>query len=214
MKIIYCGFFKTGSRSISDFIQKVVDYKYYIGDSINLHSHPTDIKIKFGEDTFHLNPDDTCSCVHMGTVKDEKYYNFLRDHDNMIGRDYPYFGMYKYINETYPDSKFVICIRDTESFVKSYVKYFNSMDLNVAIKFNRAILGINGPPTDYERCAEKVRLVYEAHNKRVLEYFKDKPGKLLVLDFKDIGTEKFEKDILNFFNVGNIENVKMKNIKV
>ena len=214
MKIIYCGFFKTGSRSISDFIQKVVDYKYYIGDSINLHSHPTDIKIKFGEDTFHLNPDDTSSCVHMGTVKDEKYYDFLKDHDDMIGRDYPYFGMYKYINETYPDSKFVICIRDTESFVKSYVKYFNSMDLNVAIKFNRAILGINGPPTDYERCAEKVRLVYEAHNKRVLEYFKDKPGKLLVLDFKDIGTEKFEKDILNFFNVGNIENVKMKNIKV
>lgn len=214
MKIIYCGFFKTGSRSISDFIQKVVDYKYYIGDYIDLHSHPTDIKIKFGEDTFHLNPDDTCSCVHMGTVKDEKYYDFLRDHDNMIGRDYPYFGMYKYINETYPDSKFVICIRDTESFVKSYVKYFNSMDLNVAIKFNRAILGINGPPTDYERCAEKVRLVYESHNKRVLEYFKDKPGKLLVLDFKDIGTEKFEKDILNFFNVGNIENVKMKNIKV
>lgn len=214
MKIIYCGFFKTGSRSISDFIQKVVDYKYYIGDYIDLHSHPTDIKIKFGEDTFHLNPDDTYSCVHMGTLKDEKYYNFLKDHDNMIGRDYPYFGMYKYINETYPDSKFVICIRDTESFVKSYVKYFNSMDLNVAIKFNQAILGINGPPTDYERCAEKVRLVYEAHNKRVLEYFKDKPGKLLVLDFKDIGTEKFEKDILNFFNVGNIENVKMKNIKV
>ena len=214
MKIIYCGFFKTGSRSISDFIQKVVDYEYYIGDYIDLHSHPTDIKIKIGQDTFHLNPDDTYSCVHMGRVKDEKYYNFLRDHDNMIGRDYPYFGMYKYINETYPDSKFVICIRDTESFVKSYVKYFNSMDLNVAIKFNRAIVGINGPPTNYEKCAEKVRLVYEAHNTRVLEYFKDKPGKLLVLDFKDIGTEKFEKDILNFFNVGNIENVKMENIKV
>tara|TARA_B110000858_G_C17422291_1_gene301695 strand:- start:48 stop:350 length:303 start_codon:yes stop_codon:yes gene_type:complete len=82
----------------------------YIGDSIDLHSHPTDIKIKFGQDTFHLNPDDTCSCVHMGTVKDEK----------------------------------------------------------------------------------------EAHNKRVLEYFQDKPGKLLVLDFKDIGTEKFEKDIFTF----------------
>lgn len=213
MKIIYCGFFKTGSRSISDFIQQVVDYKYYIGDSIDLHSHPTDIKIKFGQDTFHLNSDDTCSCVHMGTVKDEKYYNFIRDHDDMIGRDYPYFGMYKYINETYPDSKFVICIRDTESFVKSYVKYFNSMHLNVAIKFNRAILGINGPPVDYERCTEKVRLVYEAHNKRVLEYFQDKPGKLLVLKFEDIGTEKFEKDILNFFNLGNIKNVKMENIK-
>jgi hypothetical protein len=51
-----------------------------------------------------------------------------------------------------------------------------------------------GPCTDEHK--EKIKLVYEAHNHRVLEYFKDKPGKLLVLKFEDIGTEKFEKDIL------------------
>lgn len=213
MKIIYCGFFKTGSRSISEFIQKLVDYDDYVGGSIDLHTHPTDVKIKFGEDIFHLNPADTSSCVHMGMVKDEKYYDFLKNHDNMIGRDFPYLGMYKYINETYPDSKFVICIRDTESFVRSYVKYFNSMGLRVACKFNQAIMGINGP-TNYERDAERIKLVYEAYNQRVLDYFKDKPGKLLVLDFKDIGTEKFEKDILNFFNVENTKNVKFENINV
>lgn len=211
MKIIYCGFFKTGSRSISDFIHKTTGYKHYVGESIDLHTHPTDVK--FGPGMFQLNPDDSSSCIHMGMVNDKKIYDFLEDHNDMIARDFPYFGMYKHINETYPESKFIICIRDTESLVKSYVKYFNSMGLRVACKFNKAILDINGP-TNYERDSERIKLVYEAHNHRVLEYFKDKPGKLLVLDFKDIGTDKFEKEILDFINVENNENIKMKDINV
>ena len=43
--------------------------------------------------------------------------------------------------------------------------------------------------------------------------FKDKPGKLLVLKFEEIGTEKFEKQILDFLGLENPENVRMKNIK-
>jgi hypothetical protein len=54
--------------------------------------------------------------------------------------------------------------------------------------------------------------LYEEHNQRVLEYFKDKPGKLLVLNFEDIGTEKFEKDILDFLELENPNNNKMKHI--
>jgi len=209
MKIIYCGFFKTGSRSIGDFIQRAIGYKHYIGEDIDLHSHPTDVKFKYN--VFQLNPEDSSSCIHTGMVNNQEVYNFLEEHDDMVARDFPYFGMYKHIDETYPDSKFIICIRDTESFVKSYVKYFNRMGNHVGSKFNKAVLGINGL-TNYERDYEKIKLLYESHNRRVLEYFKDKPEKLLVLNFKDIGTEKFQKTILDFINIENTKNVKMKNI--
>jgi hypothetical protein len=209
MKIIYCGFFKTGSRSICDFIQMANGYKHYIGEDIDLHSHPTDVKFKY--DVFQLNPEDSSSCIHTGKVNNQEIYTFLREHDDMIARDFPYFGMYKYIDETYPDSKFIICTRDTDSLLKSYVRYFNRMGVRIASKFNKAVLGIDDLAS-YEKDYEKIKSVYETHNHRVLEYFKDRPEKLLKLDFKDIGTEKFEKTILEFINIENTKSFKMKNI--
>jgi hypothetical protein len=129
----------------------------------------------------------------------------------MIARDFPYFGMYKYINENYEDSKFIICIRETESLLNSY-KNHNEWLLPIARnKANYVYLGVNGPYTDEYK--ERLKIVYELHNYRVLEYFKDKPGKLLVLKFEEIGTKKFEKQILDFLGLENPENVSMKNIK-
>ena len=209
MKIIYAGFFKTASRSIGDFIEEVTKYKTYVGRSVDLHSHPTDVKL--GPDVFQLSGNDMCSCVHTGNVEDQKVYDFLRDHDDMVARDFPYFGMYKHINENYEDSKFIICVRETESFLKSYINHTNGSLPLARDKGNRAVIGVYGPCTDEYR--ERLRLVYDAHNQRVLDYFKDKPGKLLVLKFEDIGTEKFEKDILDFLGLENPNNVKMKHIK-
>lgn len=208
MKIIYCGFFKTASRSIGDFIDNVCPYEHYMGRSVDLHSHPTDAI--FGPGVFRLNGDDMYSCIHTGTVDDPKVYEFLENHDDMIGRDFPYFGMYKYINEKYEDSKFVICIRDTEALLKSYVNHFNGQLPTARNKCNRAVIGVNGPIQSHHY--EKLKLTYEAHNHGVLHYFKDKPGKLLVLKFEDIGTDKFEKDILNFLELENPNNIKMKHI--
>ena len=208
MKIIYCGFFKTASRSIGDFIDNVRAYEHYVGRQVDLHSHPTDAI--FGPGVFRLNSDDMCSCIHTGTVDDPKVYEFLENHDDMIARDFPYFGMYKYINEKYEDSKFNICIRDTEAFLKSYVKHFNGQLPVARDKCNRAVIGVSGPIEP--RHHYKLSCLYEEHNHRVLEYFKDKPGKLLVLKFEDIGTEKFEKEILDFLELENPNNIKMKHI--
>lgn len=207
-KIIYCGFFKTASRSIGDFINEVVKYKTYIGDSIDLHSHPTDTT--FGPDVFTLTKQDLRSCVHTGNVDNPDVYTFLENHDDMIARDFPYFGMYKHIHEKYDDAKFIICIRDTEAFLKSYVKHFNRQLPSNMDKCNYATVGMSGPiePRHHYRLSR----LYEEHNQRVLDYFKDKPGKLLVLKFEDIGTETFEKDILDFLGLENPNNIRMKHI--
>jgi hypothetical protein len=209
MKIIYCGFFKTASRSIGDFIHSVSGYNAYAGRSIDLHTHPTHCKV--GDGDLLITPDDMQTCCHNGTVDNPKIYEYLKENDDMIGRDFPYFGMYKHINETYDDSKFIMCIRETESLINSYKKHDAWLLPIARNKGNAAILGVNGSYDD--KYKERLRMVYESHNHKVLNYFKDKPGKLLVLKFEDIGTEKFEKDILDFLGLENPNNIKIKWIK-
>jgi hypothetical protein len=209
MKIIYCGFFKTASRSIGDFINEVSVYKSYAGRSIDLHSHPTHLIVNDGN--IVISNDDMRTSVHNGIVENPRIYEFLQNNNDMIARDYPYFGMYKHIHETYEDSKFIICIRETESFINSYKNYDAQLWPIVRNKGNNAILGVNGPYDDIYK--ERLRIVYEIHNHKVLEYFKDKPGKLLVLKFEDIGTKKFEQDILDFIGLENPNGIIMKCIK-
>lgn len=209
MKIIYCGFGKTGSRAIGDFIQEVTEYDTYIGKHCDLHSHPTGAN--FGPGVFTLSGDDMIGCMHTGVVQNKELYDFLKHHDDMIASDFPYFGMYKHINENYDDAKFIICIRETDSFVNSYMKHTNKQPPIGRDKANKCTLGVSGPCT--EEHIEKLRLVYETYNYRVLNYFKDKPDKLLILKFEEIGTEKFENEILSFLGLDNPKNIKMKNIK-
>jgi hypothetical protein len=208
MKINYCGFFKTASRSIGDFINEVVKYKTYVGNSVDLHTHPTDLLL--GRDLFTVSGDDITSSIHRGVVENQEIYDFLHNHEDILTRDIPYFGMFKYINENFKDSKFIICVRETESFLKSYVTHFNNQLPTARNKINVGTIGVNGPIESQHY--EKIKLVYEAHNQRVLDYFKDKPGKLLVLKFEDIRTGKFEKDILEFLELENPNNITMKHI--
>lgn len=209
MKIIYCGFFKTASRSIGDFICEVSGYNTYAGRSIDLHTHPTHAKV--GDGDLIISKDDMRTSVHNGTVENPEIYNFLKENNDMIARDFPYFGMYKHINETYEDTKFIICIRETESLINSYKKHDAWLMPIARNKGNSALLDVNGPYDDIYK--ERLRLTYEIHNHRVLEYFKDKPGKLLILKFEDIGTEKFEQDILEFLGLENPKDIRMKWIK-
>jgi len=211
MKIIYCGFFKTASRSIGDFIHEVSGYKTYASKSIDLHTHPTHMKLKLSDGDILISKDDMRTSVHNGTVENPKIYDFLKENNDMIAGDFPYFGMYKHINETYKDSKFIICIREKESLINSYKKFDAWLMPIARNKSNAAIIGVNGSYED--KYKERLSAVYEAHNCRVLEYFKDKPEKLLVLKFEDIGTEKFEQDILDFLGLENPNNIKMKWIK-
>ena len=210
MKIIYAGFFKTASRSIGDFISEVSGYKAYAGRGIDLHTHPTHLRVNDG-DLLVTNDDMRTSC-HSGVVETPKIYDFLQNNDDMIGRDFPYFGMYKYINENYDDTKFIMCIRETESFLESYKKHDAWLMPRARNKANNAILGVNGHYQD-EIHRERLRMVYEIHNHKVLDYFKDKPGKLLILKFEDLGTEKLEKDILDFLGMENPSGIRMKWIK-
>lgn len=96
--------------------------------------------------------------------------------------DFPigYKNLYQEIYKEIPNSKFILTIRDKQSFEKSYVNYFR------------------GTPIEKKPQELKHRLRnYEERNKQVVEYFKNSPTQLLVMNvFEGDGWE----ELCNFLN--------------
>jgi hypothetical protein len=207
MRVVYTGFLKTGSRSICDFSKRILNYEMYQGNHADLHSHPTDI---FFKNAFTMNQSDMFSCINKGVVSNKTIYDYIDRHQDIVVKEFPYFGMYKYIHDNYDNSKFIICIRNSDETFESYKNFINGYMPHMYHKINIPLLGIPGPINDEHK--EKFKLVYEAHNYRVLNFFKDKPDKLLVLNFEEIGTKTFENKISTFIGIEN-HDIKMKNLK-
>ena len=90
-------------------------------------------------------------------------------------QDYPWFLKYQEIDETFPEAKFILTIRDTDSWIRSVQKYYSGYDrpsLGNAYGVSRAI--------GHE---EEMIQAYERHNMEIIDYFRDRPEKLLVIDF-------------------------------
>lgn len=90
-------------------------------------------------------------------------------------QDNPWPIIYRELDGWYPDAKFVLTLRDTEAWLASILKFFGERDSPM-----RAwIYGVGVP-----RGNEAVyRARYERHNREVQEYFRDRPDRLLVMDF-------------------------------
>ena len=80
---------------------------------------------------------------------------------------------YKLLDKRFPKSKFILTIRDSSSWVKSHEKHFSS---NSEVLRIQSELWIN----NYDR---KTNIDwYQRRIEQVLEYFKDRPGQLLVMN--------------------------------
>lgn len=84
--------------------------------------------------------------------------------------DYPLYkeGLYQLIDSTFPNSKFILTIRDSDSFAKSFVNFYKESTWDLEI--------IN------EEQLRHLRQTYEAHNEEVQTYFKAKPSQLLFIN--------------------------------
>ena len=89
--------------------------------------------------------------------------------------------LFKEIDKAIPNSKFILTVRNTHSFTKSYQNYFK------------------GSPWEIKNPQELKKLVqeYEERNRLVIEYFKNKQSQLLVINIID--GEGWEK-ICDFLN--------------
>ncbi len=91
--------------------------------------------------------------------------------------DTPWYKIYKELDQHLPGSKFILTIRDQDSWYKSVSNHIG----NLRAAHHEWIYGRGkGLPKDNR---ENTIRVYNEHNNGVLDYFKDRPDHLLVLDF-------------------------------
>jgi hypothetical protein len=91
--------------------------------------------------------------------------------------DTPWYIIYKELDKLLPGSKFILTIRDEQSWYKSVSRHIG----NLRSAHHEWIYGKGkGLPKDYK---ENTINVYNNHNKKVVEYFKNRPNDLLIIDF-------------------------------
>ncbi|MEX2371561.1 MAG: sulfotransferase family protein [Bacteroidales bacterium] len=111
-----------------------------------------------------------------------KILQILQNYD--AAEDTPWFMIYRELDQWIPGSKFILTIRDEESWYTSVKKHIG--DLRAA--HHEWIYGRGkGLPEDDR---EHTISVFKRHNANVMEYFSDRPDDLLVVDFtKEDGWE-------------------------
>ncbi|WP_019507458.1 sulfotransferase family protein [Pleurocapsa sp. PCC 7319] len=131
-------------------------------------------------------------------------------------QDNPWPVLYQELDRKYPGSKFILIIRPVDSWINSIVSHFGSRNTHM----REWIYGVGHPKGNEKIYIER----YERHNAEVIEYFKDRPNDLLVLQLnQDNLWEKIcpflEKEIphVEFPHVNKKQNKKLaravKNIK-
>jgi hypothetical protein len=91
-------------------------------------------------------------------------------------QDNPWPILFREIDGWYPDARFVLTIRSTDSWIRSTVNYFGTRTTPMR-------QWIYGPEAGCPQGHEDVYVRrYEQHNRDVLAYFRDRPGDLLVMD--------------------------------
>jgi len=103
-----------------------------------------------------------------------KVLHMIQDYDAMV--DTPWYMIYKELDEKIPGSKFILTLRDDESWFKSVSRHIGVLrNPNHEYVYGR---GRGLPMEDKENTLK----VYNKHIREVKEYFKDRPDDFLVLD--------------------------------
>jgi hypothetical protein len=152
-KVFVIGFHKTGTTSLALALRT-------LGYSVTGPNRVHDADI--GKNTF------------------EKVKPLIEKYDAF--QDNPWPLLYKELDKAYPHSKFILTLRDTESWYQSISAHFK----NKSTAMRKWIYGIGSPQASKSQYIKR----YETHNKDVQNYFKDRPGDLLVMNLKEDGWEK------------------------
>jgi len=106
-----------------------------------------------------------------------KVLKMLKNYDAV--QDAPWFKIYKELDELIPNSKFILTIRDEESWYSSAIKQIGV----IRTAQNEWIYGRGNGLLKYNK--KNAIGVYKKHNYDVKNYFKDRPNDLLILDLNN-----------------------------
>jgi hypothetical protein len=107
----------------------------------------------------------------LGEEPKEGWIQYIKkcNYDAFVDAPFGSDDFYIKLNESFPDSKFILTIRDKSSFAKSYLNYFK------------------GSPWEVKNNEELLTIVkkYDERNRQIIQYFKNDSSKLLVMNIID-----------------------------
>jgi hypothetical protein len=89
-------------------------------------------------------------------------------------QDNPWPLVYQHMDQMHPQSKFILTIRDPDQWAASQAKYFGRQ----STPMRQMIYGVGFPEGNEEIYKSRMK----QHNEEVIEYFKNRPNDLLVID--------------------------------
>jgi hypothetical protein len=108
-------------------------------------------------------------------------YRLVDEYDAF--QDNPWPVIYKELDVKFPNSKFILMLRDSDSWIRSQVKHFGHKETPM----RKWIYGVGCPEGNEDIYVKR----FEDHTKEVENYFKGRPQDLLIMDLaKGDGWEK------------------------
>ena len=179
MKYVCVGQPKTGTKTISKIFQ-LLDFE--------VNSNP--LCVNENDDFILL--DNNISYYTNDNIR--KCRNIIKTFDAF--HDYPYSFNYKYINEKFPDSKFILTMRNGDEWFNSLFHYQHIENV-----VNKQVLKkLYGYENILLENKEDVISKYHEYNKNIINYFSDKPGKLLIINLNFENKAKLEGFLQRKFN--------------
>lgn len=115
--------------------------------------------------------------------------------------DVPFPGLYRALSQRFPKARFILFVRDSESWWRSIVRHWNldevgsrPLGIGEVIQyrlyepFDKTVINIEDKAIQIAKC--------EQHTKAVIEHFADQPGRLLVVNLEDPHKNSLVSDFL------------------
>ena len=147
-KVFCIGFHKTGTTSLGNAL-KTLGYKVTGPNGVN-------------------DPDIS---KNVYAIADSLIHEYDAFQDN------PWPIIYKYLDEKYPNSKFILTLRDSNSWIKSQVRHFGPRETPM----RKWIYGVGCPEGNEDIYKKR----FEKHNREVMDHFKGRNDDLLTLNFPE-----------------------------